>query len=371
MKQSQMSRTHEPPAKNAGERGARSGEETGGAQDLASYDYDLPQELIAQYPLPKRDGSRLMHVDRAAGTFRHRSFRDIVEFIAPGEVLVLNSSKVIPARLFGFKENGTKVELLLLKNLGERRWQCLVHPGRRLKQEQWLGFSPHLKGWISLGAEDGSREVVFESDGDYWQEIEKVGHVPLPPYIKRDDEADDRSTYQTVYAREPGSVAAPTAGLHFSPEILEALRAKGVLIVELVLHVGMGTFLPVKTQRIDEHRMHSEFCTVDEEAAGVINLAKAEGRRVIAVGSTSMRSLESFWNGQNLGSGSKWTDIFIYPGKQIHVADALITNFHLPKSTLIMMIAAFAGLDLIKQSYQAAIDEKYRFFSYGDAMYIS
>lgn len=343
----------------------------GWEKELSSYDYDLPQELIAQYPLPQRDSSRLMYVDRAEGSFHHRSFRDIVDFIVPGEVLVLNSSKVIPARLFGFKENGTKIEVLLLKKLGESRWQCLVHPGRRLKQEQWLKFSPNLRGWISLGAEDGSREVVFESQGDYWQEIEKVGHMPLPPYIKREDEEEDRNTYQTVYAREPGSVAAPTAGLHFSPEILETLRGKGVLIVELVLHVGMGTFLPVKTERIDEHRMHSEFCTVDEETAKIINLAKAEGRRVIAVGSTSMRSLESFWNGRNLDSGSKWTDIFIYPGKEIHVADALITNFHLPKSTLIMMIAAFAGLELIKNSYQAAIEEKYRFFSYGDAMYIS
>ncbi|MCB5223874.1 MAG: tRNA preQ1(34) S-adenosylmethionine ribosyltransferase-isomerase QueA [Candidatus Cloacimonadaceae bacterium] len=366
-----MNRPLDPPDQESGVAGGGANWNAGWEKELGSYDYDLPQELIAQYPLSKRDSSRLMHLDRQAGAFYHRSFGDIVDLISRGEVLVLNSSKVIPARLFGFKENGTKVELLLLRNLGQTRWQCLVHPGRRLKKEQWLQFSPGLKGWISLGAEDGSREVTFESQGDYWQEIEKVGHVPLPPYIKREDEIKDRHTYQTVYAREPGSVAAPTAGLHFSPEILEALRAKGVLLVELVLHVGMGTFLPVKTERIDEHKMHSEFCTVDENAAQIINLAKTEGRRIIAVGSTSMRSLESFWNGKSLDAGSKWTDIFIYPGKQIHVADALITNFHLPKSTLIMMIAAFAGLDLVKKAYEAAIAEKYRFFSYGDAMYIS
>lgn len=339
--------------------------------DIEAYDYHLPRELIAQYPLSPRSSSRLMRVNRASGKISHGEFRDIVDLLAPGEVLVINSSKVIPARLFGCKANGTRVEVLLLHRLRDSLWKCMVHPGKRLKAKQWLEFSPELRGLVSLADTDGLREIEFANPDNYWQEIEKVGHVPLPPYIRRPDESEDRATYQTVYASDPGSVAAPTAGLHFSPELLEALKQKGVQIVEVILHVGMGTFLPVKSPRIDEHKMHSEFCTIEPASAAAVNLAKIEGRRVIAVGSTSVRTLESFWNGSSLDAGSHWTDIFIYPGREIQVVDALITNFHLPKSSLLMMISAFAGYELIRSAYQSAVAEKYRFFSYGDAMYIS
>jgi len=339
--------------------------------DLDSYDYYLPQELIAQYPLKDRSSSRLMHIDRKTGTIYHLYFRDLVDLLNPGEVLVINNSKVIPARLYGYKDNGTKIEVLLLNHLEGSKWKCMVHPGKRLKREQVLWFSSQLEGWISLPDEDGLRVIEFNNPDTYWKEIECIGHTPLPPYIKRVDEAEDRQTYQTVYAKEPGSVAAPTAGFHFTEEMLSQLQEKGIQIVNIILHIGMGTFVPIKTPRIDQHKMHSEFCTILEETANVINKAKLEGRRVIAVGSTSIRTLESFWENGSLMSGSKWTDIFIYPGKKIQVADALITNFHLPKSTLLMMISAFAGYELTRKAYEIAVQERYRFFSYGDAMYIS
>jgi len=340
---------------------------------LETYDYELPEELIAQYPLPQRDSSRLMRVSRATQEIENLSFSRIVDLLNPGEVLVLNDSRVIPARLFGQKENGTRVEILLLNELEPGTWKCMVHPGKRLKQEQWLSFSPRLRGWVSIADDDGLRQISFEttdSTSDFWQELEAVGHVPLPPYIKRQDEVPDRQTYQTVYARERGSVAAPTAGLHFTPEVLARLEDKGVRVVKLTLHVGMGTFLPVKSDRIDAHKMHSEFCTVSPEAAAAVNQARANGKRVIAVGSTSARTLESYFNGEELLSGSRWTDIFIYPGRKMRVVDAMLTNFHLPKSSLLMMISAFAGIELIKKAYREAVGERYRFFSYGDAMLI-
>lgn len=337
---------------------------------LETYDYDLPEELIAQYPLERRDKSRLMRVNRQDETIGHLSFENILELIKPGEVLVLNDSKVIPARLYGEKENGTRVEILLLNELEQATWKCMVHPGKRLKQAQWLRFSDNLRAWVSTADLDGLRQISFESKHDFWQEIEQIGHVPLPPYIKRDDAQADRACYQTVYARQKGSVAAPTAGLHFTPEILARLEDNGVRIVKLTLHVGMGTFLPVKSDRIDEHKMHSEFCTVSEEAAELVNQARSQGKRIIAVGSTSARTLESFFDGDRLGSGSRWTDIFIYPGREMRVVDALLTNFHLPKSSLLMMISAFAGIELIKKAYREAVQQRYRFFSYGDAMMI-
>ncbi len=342
-----------------------------GPLDLESYAYDLPPELIAQYPLAERDSSRLLHLERSTGEISHLRFSGIEGLLRAGDVLVLNSSKVIPARLLGHKDNGTPVEVFLLRQLEGPRWQCLVHPGKRLKAKQWVVFSPGLKGLVSLPDPEGLREVEFAPDTDYWQEVEKVGHIPLPPYIHRPDEAGDRLTYQTVYASTPGSVAAPTAGLHFTQALLERLRHKGVLVHEVTLHVGMGTFLPVKVERIDQHRMHSEFCSLPPATAEAVNLALREGRRVIPVGSTSMRTLESFFREGELQSGSHWTDIFIYPGVEIKVASALLTNFHLPRSSLLMMISAFAGLDLVKQAYQAAVAERYRFFSYGDAMFIS
>lgn len=339
--------------------------------DLDSYDYDLPRELIAQYPLSERSSSRLMLVDRATGDISHLQFKDIIHLLKPGEVLVVNDSKVIPARLYGQKANGTKIEVLLLHRTGEATWKCMVSPGKRLKKAQWLEFSPRLRGWISLPDAAGLREIGFEDPEDYWQEIERIGHIPLPPYIKRPDEAGDRKAYQTVYAREPGSVAAPTAGLHFTPELMADLEKKGIIICRVLLHVGMGTFLPVKTERIDDHKMHSEYCTIPPDTAWIINSAKSEKRRVIAVGSTSIRALESFWDEGTLRCGSRWTDIFIYPGKEIKVADALITNFHLPKSSLLMMVSAFAGYELVRRAYDIAVGQRYRFFSYGDAMYIT
>ena len=339
--------------------------------DLETYNYQLPQELIAQYPLPDRGSSRLLHLDRETGDVSHLSFRDIVSHLNPGEVLILNSSRVIPARLFGRKDNGTQVEVLLVNKLSDSTWRCMVHPGRRLKKEQWIEFSPTLKGFVSLPDEDGLREIEFSPAQDYWQIIEEIGHMPLPPYIRRTDEASDRNRYQMVYATEPGSVAAPTAGLHFDSDLLDELKQKGVQIRYVVLHVGLGTFLPVKSERIDQHKMHSEYCTVPPETAEAVNSAIAGGRRVIAVGSTSMRTLESFTREGRLESGSRWTDIFIYPGYRFQIASALITNFHLPKSSLLMMISAFAGLENVMKAYQMAVRERYRFFSYGDAMYIS
>lgn len=339
--------------------------------DLDSYNYLLPPELIAQYPLSERSSSRLLHLDRGNASISHLLFKDIVNLLQPGEVLVVNNSRVIPARLLGRKENGTPVELLLLNQLAGAKWKCMVHPGKRLKVAQWLEFSPLLRGWLALADADGLREIEFAGADTYWQEIERIGHIPLPPYIHRQDEAGDKTAYQTVYAREPGSVAAPTAGLHFDLETLEALRNKGIQLANVILHVGMGTFLPVKSQRIDEHKMHSELCTLPEETANTVNSALEEGRRVIAVGSTSLRTLESFYRDGKVQSGSQWTDIFIYPGYEVQVASALITNFHLPKSSLLMMISAFAGLDLVQKAYAAAVQERYRFFSYGDAMFIS
>ena len=339
--------------------------------DLETYNYQLPQELIAQYPLPDRGSSRLLHLDRETGDVAHLSFRDIVSHINPGEVLILNSSRVIPARLFGHKDNGTQVEVLLLNKLSDATWRCMVHPGKRLKKEQWIEFSPSLKGFISLPDEDGLRKIEFSPAQGYWQIIEEIGHMPLPPYIRRTDEASDRNRYQTVYATEPGSVAAPTAGLHFDSDLLDELKQKGVQIHNVILHVGLGTFLPVKSERIDQHKMHSEYCTVPRETAEAVNSAIDDKRRVIAVGSTSMRTLESFAHEGRLESGSRWTDIFIYPGYRFQIASALITNFHLPKSSLLMMISAFAGLENVMKAYQKAVRERYRFFSYGDAMYIS
>ena len=339
--------------------------------DLRSYDYQLPPELIAQFPLPERSACRLLRLDRTSGAVTHHRFLDLIDLLNPGDLLVLNRSKVIPARLYGRKSTGGRIEVLLLRQLGEAQWQCMVQPGRRLRSEQWLEFSPSLRGWLNLPDEEGLRELEFENPDHYWREIERVGHMPLPPYIKRADEPADRDNYQTVYAREPGSVAAPTAGLHFDEQLLQALEQKGVRSCSLILHVGMGTFKPVTVARIDGHKMHREFFTIPAPTAEAVNAAKEEGRRVVAVGTTAVRALESSWSGGRLLEGSRWTEIFIYPGRELHVPDALITNFHLPKSTLLMMISAFAGLEPVRRAYEEAIRERYRFFSYGDAMLIT
>ncbi|GAB1366823.1 tRNA preQ1(34) S-adenosylmethionine ribosyltransferase-isomerase QueA [Candidatus Cloacimonadaceae bacterium] len=337
---------------------------------LKAYDYPLPKELIAQFPTDKRSQSRLLHVKRSNGQLVHTKFSEIEHLLKEGDLLVVNSSKVFPARLYGRKSNGTTMEILLLHQVDEGRWQCLASPGKRLKQAQELQFSANLKGFISQGDSEGLREISFSCQGSLWDEINRIGHIPLPPYIERQDGNLDSERYQTVYAREIGSVAAPTAGLHFDLDLLSRLEQKGVELKEVILHVGIGTFRPVKTPVITDHAMHQELATIPEDTARAINQAKADGRRIICVGTTSVRSLESFYCEGRLLSGSKWTDIFIYPGFQFQITDALITNFHLPQSTLLMMISAFAGYDLIRQAYSEAIENRYRFFSYGDAMFI-
>jgi S-adenosylmethionine:tRNA ribosyltransferase-isomerase len=335
-----------------------------------SYYYHLPKELIAQYPLEDRIQSRLMVLDRQQQSISHKHFYDIVDLLQTGDVLVLNKTKVIPARLFGKKDNGTSVEVFLLHEVQKGIWKCMVHPGKRIKQPQTLVFSEELSGFISDADEEGIREIIFDYTGDFWLQLDKNGHVPLPPYIDRNDEKNDYLTYQTVYAEENGSVAAPTAGLHFTPMVLNELKTKGVILAEVILHVGLGTFRPVKTDDITNHKMHSEFCKVSLETADIINQAKQNGKRIIAVGTTSVRTLESFVVNGKLTGGEKWTDIFLYPGKQFEIVDVLLTNYHLPESTLIMLVAAFAGYDFTLRAYEAAVSEKYRFFSYGDAMLI-
>lgn len=337
----------------------------------AAYYYDLPPELIAQYPLQRRDQSRLMHLNCSSHSIKHRKFSDLTEILRAGDLVVINNSRVFPARLYGYKENGVRIQVLLLHLTdAEDTWECLIQPAKRIKSEQWLTFSDQLRGFIFAEDIDGKRKIRMECQGDFWTELEKIGHVPLPPYINRPDEQSDHDRYQTVYARALGSVAAPTAGLHFTEDLILQLKNKGVLFTELTLHVGIGTFRPVKTERIDKHVMHSECVEISTATAEAINQAKQERRRVIAVGTTTVRSLESFWDGEKLLDGNHWTDIFIYPGYKFGVPDAIITNFHLPESTLLMMISAYAGYDFIKEAYTLAIAERYRFFSYGDAMYI-
>ncbi len=340
---------------------------------LDTYDYVLPNELIAQYPLKERSASRLLRLNRSNGSIQHRNFKDLIHFLRSGDVLVLNTSKVLPARLFAKKENGTQIEVFLLHSTTGSRWQCIVNPGKRLKKPQTLYFSDKLQGWIENQDAEGIREIEFNLESDLMDEIFQIGHVPLPPYICRDDQSSDHNTYQTVYASHIGSVASPTAGLHFTPEMLHEIQNMGVNIAKVILHVGLGTFKPVKVQKISDHVMHSEFCTIDENTARMINSAKKEKRRIIAVGTTSVRTLESFFDkgSSTLSHGNKWTDIFIHPGKSFEVVDAMITNFHLPKSTLLMLVSAFAGHSNTMNAYREAIQNRYRFFSYGDAMFIS
>ncbi len=335
-----------------------------------SYHYHLPKELIAQYPLSERSNSRLMVIHRKTGDIEHCRFHEIIKYLKPQDVLVLNSTKVIPARLCGSKENGAQVEIFLLQEINPGIWKCLLRPGRKVKHPQKICFNSNLSGFVSNADKDGIREIYFNCSTDLWQEIESCGHVPLPPYIDRNDTASDHDTYQTVYAKTSGSVAAPTAGLHFTSELLEKIKSQQVLITEVLLHIGLGTFRPVKTDNITHHKMHSEFCSISGEVAETINHAKKNHERVIAVGTTSVRTLESFFEDNRLTSGERWTDIFIYPGKQFNIVDAMVTNFHLPESTLLMLVAAFAGYDLTMEAYREAVKERYRFFSYGDAMLI-
>lgn len=337
----------------------------------SSYAYELPPERIAQFPADRRELSRLMRLNVSNKSIDHFVFTQLPSLLKDGDLLVLNNSKVFPARLFAQKENGTKIELFLLHPSEEPdTWHCLIYPSKRVKREQWIKVSNRCNAFVHSENIEGVRKVSFEIEGDFWQEIYTIGHVPLPPYINRSDNEEDKSRYQTVYAKINGSVAAPTAGLHFTDELLSELKAKGIELAELTLHVGIGTFKPVKKELITEHKMHSEFAEVPIQTAEAINKARAEKRRIVAVGTTSARTLESFWLGEKMTYGRKWTDIFIYPGYQFKVMDAIITNFHLPESTLLMMISAFAGYDFIMQAYRTALKEEYRFFSYGDAMLV-
>ncbi len=332
--------------------------------------YDLPEELIAQTPLEKRDSSRLLVLNRETGEMCHKHFYDILDYLQPGDCLVMNDSRVLPARLLGKRSSGGAVELLLLRDMGDKKWECLAKPGRKLQIGQDVIFGDgELTATILDVLEDGNRLVEFHFEGIFLEVLERLGKMPLPPYIKA--QLQDQERYQTVYSREVGSAAAPTAGLHFTNELLEKLKDKGVSLAFVTLHVGLGTFRPVKVENINDHHMHSELCILPEETAAVLNETRRAGGRIICVGTTSCRTLESLAaQDGTFTAGSKWTDIFIYPGYEFKAMDGLITNFHLPESTLVMLVSAFAGREHILQAYSEAVREKYRFFSFGDAMLI-
>ena len=332
--------------------------------------FDLPEELIAQTPLQQRDSSRLLHLDKNSGEISHRHFFELPDFLREGDCLVLNNSRVLPARLLGSRSTGGGVELVLLQDMGEDRWKCLVRPGRKMKPGTQLSFgNGELTAEVEATADGGTRIIKFNYSGIFLEVLESLGKMPLPPYIK--EELHDSERYQTVYSKEPGSAAAPTAGLHFTPELLEKIKSMGVKVCYVTLHVGLGTFRPVKEDEIENHEMHSEFCIVPEETAKIINETKRNGGRVIAVGTTSCRTLESFAGDDGTFEAcSGWTDIFIYPGYSFKCIDALVTNFHLPESTLIMLVSALAGRENVLRAYNTAVEEKYRFFSFGDAMII-
>ncbi|AIQ20042.1 S-adenosylmethionine tRNA ribosyltransferase [Paenibacillus sp. FSL H7-0357] len=340
--------------------------------NVDDYDFHLPEELIAQTPLSDRSASRLLLVNKENGELAHRHFTDILEQFQPGDTLVLNDTRVIPARLFGIKEDtGAKAEVLLLKNLGEDRWEALVKPGKKLKTGAVIIFSDELRAVIEDEADMGGRTLRFMYEGIFQEILDRLGTMPLPPYIK--ETLDDRERYQTVYARHEGSAAAPTAGLHFTKELLERIAAKGVNIAYITLHVGLGTFRPMSVEKVEEHVMHAEYFELSRQTAELLNDARARGGRIIAVGTTSCRTLETVGNkfqGGQIEECSGWTDIFIYPGYAFTVVNALITNFHLPKSTLVMLVSALAGREQILAAYEEAIAHQYRFFSFGDAMFI-
>ena len=348
--------------------------------------YELPQELIAQTPIQKRDASRLMTLDRATGAVEHHHFYELPDFLRPGDCLILNDSRVLPARLLGSRlPGGGACEVLLLIDRGEKTWECLVRPGRKMRAGARLSFGDgaltaevvgEVEGGNRLGRfdyegvkPDGNRMLRFDCTGNFFAELDKIGQMPLPPYIK--EELQDRERYQTVYSRVVGSAAAPTAGLHFTPELLETIAARGVGIGYVTLHVGLGTFRPVKEEDITDHEMHSEYCVIPQETADLINRTKAAGGRCICVGTTSCRTLES-WAREDgfMEAKAGWTNIYIYPGYRFKVMDGLVTNFHLPESTLIMLVSAFAGREHVLAAYEEAVRERYRFFSFGDAMFI-
>ena len=335
------------------------------------FDYELPEELIAQDPIANRSDSRLMVLDKESGKVEHRIFRDIVEYLEPGDCLVINNTKVIPARLYGTKDGtGAQIEVLLLRRLQNDVWETLVKPGKKCREGARLTFGDGcLKGEVVGIADEGNRLIHFEYEGIFEEVLDALGEMPLPPYITH--KLQDKNRYQTVYAKYDGSAAAPTAGLHFTKELLSKIREMGVSIAEVTLHVGLGTFRPVKEEELEDHHMHSEFYIITEEAAELINRAKKEGHRVICVGTTSCRTIESAaLEDGTVPAKSGWTEIFIYPGYRFKVLDCLITNFHLPKSTLIMLVSALAGREHVLAAYEEAVRERYRFFSFGDAMFI-
>ncbi len=347
----------------------------------SDYYYELPEELIAQTPAQKRDMSRLMVLDKNTGNIEHRYFHDIVDYLKPGDALVLNNSKVIPARLFAKRyikdETGkltdklgdTHIEILLLKRHDEKTWECIVHPGKKVTEGTKLHFSDKLEATVTKVLDDGNRMIEFSYEGEFYSILDEVGEMPLPPYIHSRESAKDR--YQTVYAKYEGSSAAPTAGLHFTKELLERIENMGVEIIYVTLHVGLGTFRPVKEDIITEHKMHSEFYTVSQESARRINEVKKNGGRVVCVGTTSCRTVESAADDNGIvHAGSRNTEIFIYPGYKFKVLDCLITNFHLPESTLVMLVSALAGRENILAAYKCAVENKYRFFSFGDCTLI-
>ncbi|WP_395893925.1 tRNA preQ1(34) S-adenosylmethionine ribosyltransferase-isomerase QueA [Bacillus safensis subsp. safensis] len=339
---------------------------------LELFDFDLPERLIAQVPLEKRDASRLMVLNKQTGAITHDTFSQIIDYFQKGDCLVLNNTRVLPARLFGMKEDtGAKVELLLLKQEEGDNWETLVKPAKRVKKGTVITFGDgRLQAVCTEEMEHGGRKVEFQYTGIFYEVLESLGEMPLPPYIK--EQLDDRERYQTVYSKEVGSAAAPTAGLHFTTELLDALKAKGVHIAFITLHVGLGTFRPVSAERIEEHEMHAEFYEMNEETADELNRVRKEGRRIISVGTTSTRTLETIASAHDgeFKASSGWTSIFIYPGYTFKAIDGMITNFHLPKSSLIMLVSALAGREHVLKAYNEAVKEEYRFFSFGDAMLI-
>ncbi len=337
---------------------------------VSDFYYSLPESLIAQKPLMDREKSKLMMIDRNTGAIKHGIFRDVVNYLKPGDCLVLNDTRVIPARLIGYKQNtGGKIEFVLLRRIEQDLWEVLVKPGRRARIGTIFKFGKEqLSAEVLDNTPAGGRIVRFEYSGIFEEVLDRLGTMPLPPYIK--EKLEDPERYQTVYSREEGSAAAPTAGLHFTKDLLRAIEQRGVKLAYITLHVGLGTFRPVKTKEVEKHIMHSEYYRIDDEACQTINEVMKDGGRVIAVGTTSCRTLESTVTGNKVVAGDGWTDIFIYPGYDFKVVDGIITNFHLPESTLIMLVSAFAGREKIMEAYKVAVKEEYRFFSFGDAMII-
>lgn len=336
---------------------------------VTDFDYDLPQELIAQHPMEPRDHSRLLVVDKKTGEIEHKHFYDLVNYLKPGDVLVFNDTRVIPARLHGTKDTGAHVEVFLLTRRDATDWDVLVRPGKKLQVGAKINFSDELSCEVIEHTDFGGRVVRFKYDGIFEEILDRLGETPLPPYITAP--LEDKERYQTVYNRERGSAAAPTAGLHFTKELMQKIKEIGCEEVFVTLHVGLGTFRPVSEAKIEDHKMHKEFYTVSQEAADAVNKAKAEGRRIIAVGTTAVRTLEAAGTDGQLHAGSSWTNIFIYPGYKFRLVDDLVTNFHLPQSTLLMLVSTLSTREIMLQTYKKAVEEKYRFFSFGDAMFIT